>query len=44
MYMKLDIISVYASRYKTEETRAFEVVFKETKTVFTMSSPCRYHV
>ena len=31
IYMKPDFISVHASRYKTEETRAFEVVFKDMK-------------
>jgi len=37
MYTKLDLMSVHASRYKTEETRAFEVVFKDMKNSF-------YHV
>ena len=34
IYMKPDFISVHALRYKTEETRAFEVVFKDMKNKF----------
>lgn len=44
MYMKLDLISVHASRNKPEEIRAFEVVFKDMKNSFyhvkSMPKPC----
>jgi len=44
MYMNLDLIPVHASRYKTEETRTFEVVFKDMKNSFyhvkSMPIPC----